>query len=79
VALAAKRLRPARLRSAFREAIALAPSARAASARLRAASGPERFAEAAEELVADQPPANTSLASTAVSGKSENTPSMPSS
>ena len=79
MALAAKRLGAARLRRAFRESIALAPSARAASARLRAASGPEQFADAAEELAADQPPANTSLASTAVSGKSENTPSIPSS
>jgi UDP:flavonoid glycosyltransferase YjiC (YdhE family) len=79
VALRPRRLSPARLRRAFRESIALAPSARAASARLRAAGGPARFADAAEELAADQPPANTSLASMAVSGKSENTPSIPSS
>ena len=79
VALPARRLSPTRLRRAFREAIALGPSARAASARLHAASGPARFADAAEELAAGQPPRNTSRAWTAVSGKSENTPSIPSS
>jgi hypothetical protein len=34
-----------------REAIAMRPSGRAASARMRAAGGPERFADAAEELI----------------------------
>jgi UDP:flavonoid glycosyltransferase YjiC (YdhE family) len=84
VALRSRRLSPARLRRAFRDSVALAPSARAASARLRAASGAARFADAAEELLAGQSPTsswirNSSREVTAVSGKSENTPSIPSS
>jgi UDP:flavonoid glycosyltransferase YjiC (YdhE family) len=50
VALSANRLSPTRLRRAFRASISLAPSARAASARLHAAGGPARFADAVEEL-----------------------------
>jgi MGT family glycosyltransferase len=50
VQLAAKRLTPERLRQAVRGAIAARPGAQAASARLRASGGPERFADEAEEL-----------------------------
>ena len=50
VMLSAKRLTPARLRGAVREAIARKSGAEAAGARLRAAGGPERFADEAEEL-----------------------------
>jgi MGT family glycosyltransferase len=55
VSLPAKRLTPERLRTAVRQAIAMRPSAQAASARLRAAGGPGRFADAAEELLAVRP------------------------
>jgi UDP:flavonoid glycosyltransferase YjiC (YdhE family) len=50
VMLSAKRLTPERLRGAVREAIARKAGAEAAAARLRAAGGPERFADEAEEL-----------------------------
>jgi MGT family glycosyltransferase len=57
VLLRVKHLSPDRLRAAVREALAMGPSARAASARLRAAGGPERFADAAEELIDPEPAA----------------------
>jgi len=50
VKLKPKRLTPERVRAAVREAIALRPQAQAAGRRLRAAGGPERFADAVEEL-----------------------------
>jgi MGT family glycosyltransferase len=51
VVLPARRLTPERLRRAVREALGLRAGAEAAGARLRAAGGGERFADAAEELV----------------------------
>jgi MGT family glycosyltransferase len=51
VRLPARRLTPERLRAAVREALAMRPAAEAAGARLRAAGGAARFADAAEELV----------------------------
>jgi UDP:flavonoid glycosyltransferase YjiC (YdhE family) len=53
VRLPAKRLTAERLRAAVREAMAMRASAAAAGERLRAAGGAERFADAAEELVAN--------------------------
>jgi MGT family glycosyltransferase len=53
VRLRVKHLTPERLRATVREAIALRPQAQAAGARLRASGGGERFADAAEELVAE--------------------------
>jgi MGT family glycosyltransferase len=50
VQLRTKDLTPERLRAAVRAALALGPSARAASARLRASGGGARFADAVEEL-----------------------------
>jgi MGT family glycosyltransferase len=50
VVLSSRRLTPARLRGAVREAIAGRAGAQAAGARLRAAGGPARFADEAEEL-----------------------------
>jgi MGT family glycosyltransferase len=50
VRLSRKRLNPRRMRHALRDAIKLGPDARTASARIRAAGGPSRFADAAEEL-----------------------------
>jgi MGT family glycosyltransferase len=52
VKLSAKRLTPARLRAAVREAVSRRSGAEAAAQRLRAAGGPEAFAAAAEELAA---------------------------
>ena len=49
--LPARRLTPERLRAAVRTALAMREAAEAAGARLRAAGGGERFADAAEELV----------------------------
>jgi MGT family glycosyltransferase len=49
--LPAKRLTPERLRAAVRVAIGMRDGARAAAVRQRAAGGPARFADAAEELV----------------------------
>ena len=51
VTLPSKKLTPARLRLAVREALARRPGAEAAGTRLRASGGPERFADEAEELV----------------------------
>jgi len=51
VAVRARRVGPARLQRAFRAALELTDSARSASARLHAAGGPERFADAAEEII----------------------------
>jgi MGT family glycosyltransferase len=51
VQLRTKHLTPERLRATVREAIAMRSSAQAAGARLRAAGGGARFADAAEELV----------------------------
>jgi MGT family glycosyltransferase len=62
VRLPAKELTPERLRAAVREAVAMRPSAEAAGARLRAAGGPERFADAAEELLAATAAARTRTA-----------------
>ena len=52
VVLPARRLSPERLRAAFDAALARRDGARAAGRRLRAAGGPARFADAAEELPA---------------------------
>ena len=49
--LRVKDLTPERLRTTVREALAMRPGAEAAGTRLREAGGPERFADAAEELV----------------------------
>jgi MGT family glycosyltransferase len=51
VRLRVKDLTPERLRATVRAALAMKAGAEAAGARLRAAGGPERFADAAEELV----------------------------
>jgi len=51
VQLPARKLTPERLRATVREALALRAGAQAAGARLRAAGGGARFADAAEELV----------------------------
>jgi UDP:flavonoid glycosyltransferase YjiC (YdhE family) len=50
VILRTKDLTPERLRATVRSAMAMRESARSAGARLRAAGGPEQFADAAEEL-----------------------------
>jgi UDP:flavonoid glycosyltransferase YjiC (YdhE family) len=54
VALSSKRLTPERLRDAVRGAMARRPAAEAAGARLRAAGGPDAFADAVEELAASE-------------------------
>jgi MGT family glycosyltransferase len=60
VRLPARKLTPERLRAAVREAIAMRPAAQAAGARLRAAGGAARFADAAEELAGEPAPAGLS-------------------
>jgi MGT family glycosyltransferase len=65
VRLPVRRLTPERLRAAVREALAMRPAAEAAGARLRAAGGAARFADAAEELVGDPSPAALSAAGSA--------------
>ena len=54
VQLRIKHLTPERLRATVREALAMRPQAQAAGARLRAAGGGARFADAAEELVSER-------------------------
>jgi UDP:flavonoid glycosyltransferase YjiC (YdhE family) len=54
VQLAARKLTPERLRAMVRKAVTMRPGAQAAGARLRAAGGGERFADAAEELVSEK-------------------------
>ena len=55
VQLRTKDLTPERLRATVRQALAMRPSARAASARLRGGGGAARFADAVEELSAADP------------------------
>jgi MGT family glycosyltransferase len=55
VKLGAKKLTPERMRQAVRQAIGKTAGARMAGAALRAAGGPARFAEEAEELAGDRP------------------------